>query len=248
MTVVGYRPGRSRLHRMDPRVKLAAVALLSAAGMGAGPDGLLLLSAILLAAGFGAGLSPFRFLSELRYFFLLLVGVALVRAWAVPGPPLVALPGVTLSETGLREGLLIAGRLGAVAAIGLLLVATTRTAAVRDALIWLFRPVPGLPEGRIAVMLSLLVRFLPVILLRAGETADAQRARCVERRRNPVYRLRRFSVPLLRRVFLDADALAAAMDARCHSDHRSPPAFRFSRPDAVALALVLCLAAGVRFL
>jgi energy-coupling factor transporter transmembrane protein EcfT len=97
-------------------------------------------------------------------------------------------------------------------------------------------------------MLSLLVRFLPVILLRAGETADAQRARCVERRRNPAYRLRRFAVPLLRRVFLDADALAAAMDARCHTDHRSPPAFRFSRPDAVALALVLCLAAGVRFL
>ncbi|MFW6241919.1 MAG: CbiQ family ECF transporter T component, partial [Thermodesulfobacteriota bacterium] len=157
-------------------------------------------------------------------------------------------PGVTLSETGLHEGLLIAGRLGAVALIGLLLVATTRTAAVRDALIWLLRPVPGLPEGRVAVMLSLLVRFLPVILLRAGETADAQRARCVERRRNPAYRLRRFAVPLLRRVFLDADALAAAMDARCHTDHRSPPPFHFSLPDVLILALVAVLTVFVRFL
>lgn len=248
MTAVGYRPGRSRLHRLDPRVKLAAVGLLSAAGMGAGPAGLLLLSAILLAAGLAAGISPPRFFSELRYFFLLLAGVALARAWAVPGPPLVSFPGVSLSEIGLREGALIAWRLGTVAAIGLLLVATTRTAAVRDALIWLFRPVPGLPEGRIAVMLSLLVRFLPVILLRAGETADAQRARCVERRRNPAFRLRRFSVPLLRRVLLDADALAVAMDARCYTDHRSPPAFHFSPPDALILTLVAVLTVFVRFL
>jgi energy-coupling factor transporter transmembrane protein EcfT len=248
MTAVGYRPGVSRLHRLDPRVKLAAVGFLSAAGMGAEPAGLLLLSAILLTAGIGAGLSPLRFLSELRYFLLLLSGVVLVRAWAVPGPPLVSFPGVSLSETGLHEGLLIAGRLGGVALIGLLLVATTRTAAIRDALTWLFRPIPGLPEGRIAVMLSLLVRFLPVILLRAGETGEAQRARCVECRRNPVYRLRRFSVPLLRRVLLDADALAAAMDARCYTDHRLPPTFRFSASDALALALVSVFAVFVRFL
>lgn len=248
MTAVGYRPGRSRLHRLDPRVKLAAAVLLSVGAMGAGAAGLLLLSAVLFFAAWAAGIPPLRFLADLRYFLLLLIAVTLVRAWAVPGPPLVSVWGLTLSRNGVVEGALIAWRLGAVAVVGLLLVATTRTAAIRDALTWLFRPVPWLPEGRIAVMLSLLVRFLPVILLRAGETGDAQRARCVECRRNPVYRLRRFAVPLLRRVFLDADALAAAMDARCYTDHRSPPAFRFSRPDAAALALVLCLAAGVRLL
>jgi energy-coupling factor transporter transmembrane protein EcfT len=248
LTAVGYRPGRSFPHRLDPRVKLAAAALFAFGAMGAGPSGLGLLAGVLLAGFLAARISPLDLLADLRYFPMLLASVVLVRGWAVPGPPAFSAAGISFSEVGLREGALIAGRLGTVAAAGLLLVATTRIAAIRDAIVWLLRPVPGLPEGRVAVMLSLLIRFLPVILFRARETGEAQRARCVERRRNPVYRLRRFSVSLLRRVFLDADALAVAMDARCYSDFRTPPIFRFTRSDGLALALASILAGFARML
>jgi energy-coupling factor transporter transmembrane protein EcfT len=58
-----------------------------------------------------------------------------------------------------------------------------------------------IPGKRIATMMSLTTRFVPVILNQANETAEAQRARGVENRKNPVYRLIRLGIPLIRRTF-----------------------------------------------
>ena len=84
-------------------------------------------------------------------------------------------------------------------------------------------------------MLGLVVRFLPVILFQAGEIADAQRARGIERRKNPLIRLMRFTIPLFRRVFLSADELTAAMQARCYSEHRTLPDLVFTYWDGLAV-------------
>ena len=46
----------------------------------------------------------------------------------------------------------------------------------------------------------------------------------------------RFSIALFRRVFLSADELVAAMQARCYSEERTLPDLAFSRRDLLALA------------
>ena len=60
---------------------------------------------------------------------------------------------------------------------GLLLVISTRTAHITGAVRWYLKPVPLINETRVALMMGLLVRFIPSLLLRSSETADAQRAR-----------------------------------------------------------------------
>jgi energy-coupling factor transporter transmembrane protein EcfT len=57
------------------------------------------------------------------------------------------------------------------------------------------KPIPVVDEKMAATMLGLVVRFLPVILFQAGEIADAQRARGIERRKNPLIRLMKFTIP-----------------------------------------------------
>jgi energy-coupling factor transporter transmembrane protein EcfT len=127
--------------------------------------------------------------------------------------------------------------------MGFLLMATTRIAHIRAALVWFLAPIPLVDEKALATMVGLLVRFLPVILFQAAEISDAQRARGIERRKNPLIRLVKFSIPLFRRVFLSADELAAAMQARCYSEQRTLPQLAFGRLDGVAMGAgaLLCL-------
>jgi energy-coupling factor transporter transmembrane protein EcfT len=91
------------------------------------------------------------------------------------------------------------------------------------------------------MMLSLIVRFIPVILEQAGEVTAAQRARGVENRRNPVYRMVKFIIPLSRRIILRADHLAAAIESRGYTGQHTPPALTSGARDGIALGIVLCI-------
>lgn len=84
-------------------------------------------------------------------------------------------------------------------------------------------------------MLGLTIRFIPIILNQMRETADAQRARGIENRKNPVYRTVKFIIPLMRRTFEDADKLAVAMEARCWSENRTDPELSFGKSDWAAV-------------
>ncbi len=100
---------------------------------------------------------------------------------------------------------------------------------------------------RVATMLSLVARFMPVIVEQAARTSDAQRARAGENRRNPIRRLTAFGIPLMRRTFETAEHLAVAMEARCYSETRTDPDLTTGRKDWVlfgtAVAMILTAAA-----
>ncbi len=90
-------------------------------------------------------------------------------------------------------------------------------------------------------MMSLIMRFMPVIYEQVKDTADAQRARCVENNKNPIYRLIKLLIPVIRRTFEGADDLALAMEARCFSENRTDPVLSSSPKDWVTLFIIICL-------
>jgi len=55
----------------------------------------------------------------------------------------------------------------------------------------------------------------------------------------------RFTIPLFRRVFLSADELAAAMQARCYSEHRTLPDLSFSWRDGMAVGIGILISLTV---
>jgi len=78
----------------------------------------------------------------------------------------------------------------------------------------------------------------------------AQRARAVENRKNPIYRLTKFVIPFIRRTFESADRLALAMEARGYTENRTQPQFSIRIRDWIALAGAAgfcCLAFVVEF-
>ena len=248
LNVFSFRPGRSSLHRLDARVKLLALMLVSLLSIGSGSVSLAVLAVLLIVLAADCGLSLFQLARELKYFFLLLLLVFVARSLSTPGETLWQWYVINVTRAGLLAGLLVCWRLAIVIVAGLLLVISTRTSHITGAVRWYLRPVPFINETRVALMMGLVVRFIPGLLLRAAETADAQRARCVENRKNPIYRLRTLVIPLLRNTFLEAEELVQAMEARGYTGQRTEPEFTLHRGDWIVLACLSPLALALLFI
>ena len=248
LNVFSFHPDRSSLHRLDARVKLLALMLVSLLSLGAGSVSLAILAVLLIVLAADCGLSLFQLARELKYFFFLLLLVFVARSLSTPGETLWQWSVINITREGLLAGVLVCWRLAIVIVAGLLLVISTRTSHITGAVRWYLGPVPFIDETRVALMMGLVVRFIPGLLQRAGETADAQRARCVENRKNPVYRLRVLVIPLLRNAFLEAEELVQAMEARGYTGRRTEPEFAMRRGDWIALVCLGPLALALLFI
>jgi len=237
------------LGKMDVRFKMACMALLSISVLNADATGLIFLSILCLMLWIFVRFSIVELIRHLRYLGLLLLIVFLARALTVSffsGP---AGTLISMDPQGAVEGLLICWRLIILTFLGILWITTTSPSGMRMAVEWFCRPFPGLPGKQVATMMSLMVRFLPVIVEQARETSAAQQCRCIQNRKNPVYRTIKFSLPLLCRTLETADRLSDAMEARCYSPESSRPlALKSGRSDWFSLVgitgfcvLMICL-------
>ncbi len=234
-----FRSGTSILHRLDPRFKIVFLALISLSTLNAGAAGLLVLTLLfaLLAVDIRLPVSKIAF--ELRYFGFFIFIVFITRCLTEPGVPVFTYKFITVTQQGLVEGSLAAWRLALVILMGLLLSVSTRPKEIRTAVEILFGPIPFLPEKRIAVMIGLIVRFIPVILHLTREMSEAQRARAIEQRKNPIYQASHLVLPVMRRIVGRADCLASAMEARCFDENRPTPPLEMGFADWRAMMVVL---------
>jgi len=248
LTIFEYSARSGRLSRVDPRAKLAGMLLLSMVLLSAGWTALALAS---LLTGLYI-LRDFEWMGRLwhglRWLAPLLALMAAARAFTEPAGPFLDLGPTRLSIPGLVQGSLFAWRLMLMVLLGSILTATTSPSGVKAAVTWFLKPFPLVPAARIGTMLSLLLRFIPLIFQQAGQTLEAQRARAVERRKNPFYRLRCFGLPFLRRTLLTADRMTEAMEARCYSDRRTGPQLTFTAGDGLFAGGVTALAGLILWL
>jgi biotin transport system permease protein len=244
LTVFGYRHGLTLLHAMDARIKLASLVAISVTSLRAGAIGLAVTTLTAVWLIYSCRLSLAALFRELRCFLLLLAFILAARSLSVPGEPLAAGLPLPVTRQGLVSGLLVCWRLGLVVLIGLMLTATTRPSRIRLSIEWFFKPVPWLPHEKIATMMGLLVRFIPLILTQSREIAEAQRVRGIENRKNPIHRMKCLGMALMRRSFVTADRLALAMEARNYGQGHTPARWNTTASDWLALAA----AAGLGFL
>lgn len=245
ITPFTYRPGDSSLHLLDPRLKFFIVSLISVSLVGAGfiSTGICFLMLVLFLKK--SGLHFFSIWKHMKLFLVLLFFIFLTRAVTTQGDILVSVFSLAFTRQGVIQGGLVAFKFFTVMLTGLMFSATTRPSSIKAAVQWFLKPVPLVPEKRVAVMISLALCFLPVILRQAKEISDAQNARCAHLQKNPVRKTMGLVLPLLKRTVLSADRLVLAMESRCYRDDRTDPEFNPSGRERLflfgTLALCLCL-------
>ncbi|WP_049980693.1 energy-coupling factor transporter transmembrane component T family protein [Halolamina rubra] len=232
--MLGYEPGDSLAHHLDPRTKLAVqLAFAVAAFAHTDPRGLAVLTGVTALALASARLSPVSVLWGYR-FLLPLLAAAVLFELVTLGPP-------WLDPAAAVDPLLASYRTLLIVGVAAGYVRTTAARESRAAVQW---AIPGKPGRLLGAGVGLVFRFLPLLRRDLAAIRDAERARLGDERPTRE-RLRTVGAAGLRRAFARADRLAMALTARCFSWNATLPRIRLRAVDAPALALAAALLASV---
>ena len=243
INIFHFWPQETFLHRMDPMIKLICLLVLSiTGGLADTAPALTILTMMVIALLYVAKLPVTKIMAEIRIFLLFILCIMLIHALRVPGEPLPLWAGGRFfTREGMFSGLFYGWRIILLLLLSAILTATTTLSALREGIQSILRPVPFVPEEKIATMFSLVLSFIPLLLDRAVEIAEAQKARCVQKRKNPVKRLSCLVYPFLSQAFLYAEEVVTAMEARCYTGRRTVSGFYLTTSGLLCLALTILI-------
>ncbi len=238
-----YFQGNSPLHRWDARCKLPALFCLTFGMLHARPEPLVLFT-VLLGAAFASTRAPLKsILSDMRAWGVFLVIIFLIQAVSPGDQEGWPYPWMPCTPESLSAAALTCWRLGLLLLYSVLFTMVTRPREMQDALLWFMKPLPFLPARRIALMFSLLMRFLPLLLDEVESVRTAAKSRLGHLRRNPLTRIKYLVLPVFRRSILRADELALALAARGFNEDLpvSLPGVRFSHVFPLLIMVMVVL-------
>ena len=249
ITLGQYVSRDSFIHRLDPRTKILTCFFIMI---------ILLLvhriEFILVFFGFAvfsfkfAGLSPTLVIGNLRPFILLFLLTFMLHGLFTEGTTIISIPVIDAAVTseGLIMGVLYTFRISCMIIFASLLTLTTAPMSLTDALEQFLNPFRriGLPAHEIAMMLSISLRFIPILLNEIDRIKKAQISRGICFEGNIINRIKSV-VPLLIPLFLSsfrrANELAVAMDSRCYRGGEGRTSLfilKFNKRDILTMTVV----------
>lgn len=219
----GYTP-HTPAARADARVKLILLLLATVGVFSAQSPVVLLAWAVVLFGALGAArMRPSRILRAMRPVAIVLAFTLIANLVSCDGRATIELAGpVGLDPAGGLRGLLAVVRIVLLVGFSLVVAASTTGTQLSDACVRLLRPCArwGVPVGPLGTVLSLALRFIPLVSEELNRIRLAQRARGASFDNGTV--IERIGVwasvltPLMIGLFRRADRLAEAMSARCY--------------------------------
>ena len=219
----GYTP-HAPAARADARVKLILLLLATVGVFSAQSPVVLFAWAVVLFGALGAArMRPSRILSAMRPVAIVLTFTLIANLVSCDGRATIELAGpVGLDPAGGLRGLLAVVRIVLLVGFSLVVAASTTGTQLSDACVRLLRPCArwGVPVGPLGTVLSLALRFIPLVSEELNRIRLAQRARGASFDNGTV--IERIGVwasvltPLMIGLFRRADRLAEAMSARCY--------------------------------
>ncbi len=247
ITIGQYIPRQSFLHSLDPRTKISASIILLLALLLAKSTVVILIFFFLVCSLFWcAKLNPLLALRGIKPFIFLLILTVMLNAFSGSGKELIKLPviGLALTYEGLIRGFSYAVRLLNMILLASLLTYTTQPMSLSDAIERMLRPFKrvGVPAHEVGMMISISLRFIPILLEESERIRRAQMSRGADWSGSIKSRIRNILpllIPLFISTFRRANDLALAMDSRCYRGGEGRSSYiklSFSTKDGLALA------------
>jgi len=251
----GYLVRDTALHRLDPRVKILAVFVLSAGVFAANGVDALLITAVLAGGALLAGIGVSRLFAELRPMTPVIALLFCLQALFAEGAPvdLPVLRELGVSPQGIRLGLFVSWQIACLLIAASLLTMTTPPSEIVAAIERILHPLRrlGVPSRDLAMGASVALRFLPVYLEELDRIRTARAARGGELPRQGIgarFRTARMTaVHVLLSTFRRAGELADAIEARGYAGQQATTLreLRIANRDRIALTGLALLAAGL---
>ena len=256
ITLGQYYQTDSVIHRLDPRVKLVATLAFIVSLFIVNSFWGYLIAAAFLVVMIRLSHVPFKFMVRgMKAIVFLLVVAGVFNLFLTPGEVVVSFWKLKITKEGIKLALLMAARLCFLIIGSSIMTLTTTPNQLTDALEKLLGPLKKIhvPVHEIAMMMSIALRFIPILLEETDKIMKAQIARGADFESGNVIKKAKSMVPLLVPLvisaFRRANDLAMAMEARCYrgGDKRTKmKPLHYERRDYIAYAVVVCyLVAGV---
>lgn len=249
ITLGQYYETDSVLHRMDSRVKiLGTILFIISLYIFRNIKGYVVAS-IFLAIMIRLSRVPFRFMVKgLKSILVLLMVTVVFNLFLTPGREVFRIWKLTVSMEGIVASSYMAVRLIYLMLASSLMMLTTTPNTLTDGLEKLMRPlrVCRVPVHEVAMMMSIALRFIPILLEETDKIMKAQMARCADFESGNLIKKAKSLVPLLVPLFVSAfrraNDLAMAMEARCYQggDNRTKmKPLIYKRADYVAYGVLI---------
>ena len=222
ITIGQYYPADSTIHRLDPRTKLAGTLVFIISLFMFRTVGTYMIATLALVAIIRISKVPFKFMIKgLKAIILLLMFTVLFSVFMTPGDPLITFFGrFTITKQGVWQAGFMIVRLTYLIVGSSLMTLTTTPNSLTDGIEsgLGFLRIVKVPVHEIAMMMSIALRFIPILLEETDKIMKAQSARGADFESGGLIKRATNLVPLLVPLFISAfrraTDLAMAMEAR----------------------------------
>lgn len=224
ITIGQYFPGKSVIHRLDPRIKILLTALyivmlfLPNGFLGLGLGAIYLIIAFLLS-----GIPVKMMLKSIKPILPIIIFTGLLNLFFLDGGTvLLSLGFIKVTSEGIHTMLFMAIRIIFLICGTSLLTYTTSPITLTDAIERILSPLQKIkiPAHEIAMMMTIALRFIPTLIEETDKIMSAQKARGADLESGSFLQRAKALVPILIPLFVSAfrraEELALAMECRCY--------------------------------
>ncbi|MCR5005562.1 MAG: energy-coupling factor transporter transmembrane protein EcfT [Clostridiales bacterium] len=253
ITIGQYYPSGSIIHKLDPRVKIVSTLVF-----------IILLFLVKTFIGFALAILflgivvrlskvPLKFiLRGLKAIMFLLMFTVILNMLMTKGEVWLRVWIFTITKQGVYQALFIGLRLVLLIIGSSLMTLTTTPIELTDGIERLMRPLKKLhvPVHDIAMMMSIALRFIPILLEETDKIMKAQMARGADFESGRLIQRAKAMIPILVPLFLSAfrraGELATAMEARCYrgdSGRTRMKELKYKKRDYIAYLILILFGA-----
>ena len=230
ITIGQYYATDSVIHRLDPRVKVVGTLAYLISLFCFNKFSGYIIAALFFAILVKISHVPFKFMVKgLKPIMFMLIFTAALNLFWTPGEVVLVKAWVfTITLEGVKRSVFMALRLTFLIIGSSLMTLTTTPNQLTDALEKLLKPLNKIkvpvsaicPVHAIAMMMSIALRFIPILVDETDKIMKAQMARGADFESGNVIQRIKAMLPILIPLFISAarraNDLALAMDARCY--------------------------------
>lgn len=251
-----YYPANSFVHKCDPRAKLLfLIAYIVAVFISPNFYALGACVAVFILIASFSGVKFSSLLRSVKAITFLLVFTAVLNLLFHSGEKvLFSWWIITITEEAVYFTIFLAVRLFLLVLCSAILTLTTTPVALTDGIESLLKPLKWIrfPVHELALIMSIALRFIPILTDETGRIMNAQKARGADFETGGLIKRVKavipVLIPLLISAFRRADELGDAMDARCYAGSRVRTKYKkltFSWRDVLSAVVITVLIAGI---
>lgn len=250
-----YYPARSLLHKLDPRSKiLTLIAFMVLVFCTMNYYSLALIGASVIGVVLLSGVPVRMYLKSLKMIIIIVLITSLLNLFYGRGEPLVTFWIFKITLAGINNAVFITVRIICLILLSSVLTFTTSPTDLTDALERLMKPLKifKVKVHEIAMMMTIALRFVPLLLEETDKIMAAQKARGADMEsgnlKQRIKALIPILVPLFVSAFRRAYELAVAMECRCYQGGQGRTRMKILKMktrDYLSVFAVVILIAGV---